>query len=138
MTREKQWYYVWTLCTGEIMEENSASIKSQVTLIIAVVASLDCERGELLSTTISWSRDKCWSNRMFLQWSAVLLGIQKIPSISYCSFMQVKQQTSGHNNIPLLGVMYSFRFFLIFFYFYLFIFFYMIQCTNRVCIRVRQ
>ena len=37
----------------------------------------------------------------------VLLGIQEIPSISThfnCSFVQMKQQTSGHNNIPLLGV----------------------------------
>ena len=41
------------LCTGEIMDENSASIKSQATFTVAVVASLDCDRGELLSTTIS-------------------------------------------------------------------------------------
>ena len=41
------------LCTGEIMEENSASIKSQATFTVAVVASLGCERGEHLSTTIS-------------------------------------------------------------------------------------
>ena len=38
---------------SSIMEENSASIKSQATFTVAVVASLGCERGEHLSTTIS-------------------------------------------------------------------------------------
>ena len=41
------------LCTGEIMEENSASIRSHATFSVAVITSLDCDRGELYYAIIS-------------------------------------------------------------------------------------
>ena len=39
-------------CTGPIIEENSASISSQVMVTLLAVGSLSCDRLEVLSTTI--------------------------------------------------------------------------------------
>ena len=72
-----------------------------------------CFSWVLETMMLLWVSYKCWNSKIYwslgaIQCSREYKKFHKSITIHFnCSFMQQKQQTSGHNNIPLLGVINS-------------------------------
>ena len=94
---------------GRPGNEAIATVKTEISVVVikSVLFHLNVRHGDatvswlqLLFTMTYWSLGAIQCSREYKKF------LKSITLHFNCSFMQLEQQTSGHNNIPLLGVSY--------------------------------